>query len=102
MQNEKVSNWDLTAKLLNDNEMELQMTKDIHGAILHLIFNDIAEHNFYLPCIVDKNQTIEGYINKMPVSIFRDFYEALSETIIKIRDIYIWKEKLIMEYQKGD
>ena len=96
-----ISNWDLTVKLLNDNEMELQIQRFMHGADLYLIFKDMPEDKFYLPSISDEPKTIKEYVNKMPVYVFRAFYEEVSNTIKRIKDTDKWYEKLVKEYQKG-
>ena len=97
-----ISNWDLTVKLLNDNEMKLNMQIFMHGANLYLIFKNIPEEKFYLPSISDEPKTLKEYVNKMPVYVFRAFYEQVSNTIKRIKDTDKWYEKLVKEYQKGD
>ncbi len=95
-----ISNWDLTVKLLNDNEMKLQIQRFMHGANLYLIFKNIPEEKFYLPSISDEPKTLKEYVNKMPVYVFRAFYEEVSNTIKRIKDTDKWYEKLVKEYKK--
>jgi hypothetical protein len=98
MQKEKISNWDLTEKLLNDNEMKIGVNRNMKEKNLYLVFKNIPE-DFYLSSSLGTNGLIYEYVNKMSVSNFRDFYEELSKKIIKIKDISFWKEKLIEEYK---
>ncbi len=103
MQKEKISNWDLVSKLLNDNEseiyMEIHMERDIHGLNLYLIFKNMPEYDFYLPFIWDTNKTIKENVNDMSIYSFKTFYDKLNEIITKIKDIKVWHEELIEEYK---
>ena len=101
MKKKEVSNWDLTVKLLKDNESEIHIERDTKGIILYLTCKDIPDHRFnLLPIIINDNQTIEKYINKMTIYNFMLFYEGMDELLKSIHDSKLQYEKLIKEYKK--
>ncbi len=101
MKKKEVTNWDLVVKLLNDNESEIHMERNIHGIILYLTCKDMPEHRFnLLPIIINDNQTIKKYVNNLGIYHFMIFYKGLDELIKSIRDSKLQYEKLIEKYQK--
>ena len=104
MQNEKISNWDLVLKLLNDNGVEIHVNRcmDDSKNDLYLLHKEMQFQygDFYLPSTsFNQHRPLQDYVNKMPVSRFKDFYEELCKEIKKIKDIDEWYQKLIEKYK---
>ena len=103
MKSKEVSNWKLTVKLLNDNEMELHIIRNVDGLSLFITSNYIPKDEIYILSKINNikdNQTIKEYINSMTIYNFMLFYEGLKDLLESIQDSKIKYEKLIEEYQK--